>query len=161
MSDRVGPDMTAAATAGDRQDGEGGNAGVSAAPGSITLGRMANASLVRIVGDLGLDSVLELQKVLGAALGRHAWIIVDLSLTAIVDRVALNTLVTGSYAARGRGGGLLLVAPSDLVHIALDGARMRSAFTTFPTLPQALSEVSAKVFAAAGAVRKRGGPRRR
>ncbi|MCO8276263.1 STAS domain-containing protein [Actinoplanes sp. TRM 88003] len=101
------------------------------------------ASVVRVIGDLGPDTITDLRTVLAEAAGAHSWVIVDLSRTSAVHRVALNMLLAGRSAARRRGGDLLLVASPDLVRRVLHTRRMDSAFTTYPTVPRAMSRALA------------------
>lgn len=122
--------------------------------GSVTMTELPDGRLIRVVGDLGPDTVPGLRTALAAARAAHTWIIVDLSMAAAVDRVALNTLVAGSYATRRGGRELLLVVPPDLRRTVVHAARLGSAFTTFPTVPRALS-------AATAGAGSRGGPARR
>ena len=70
------------------------------------------------------------------------------------DKVKVNTPIAGSYATRRGGRELLLVVPPDLRRTVVHAARLGSAFTTFPTVPRALS-------AATAGAGSRGGPARR
>jgi anti-anti-sigma factor len=126
--------MTVVATTQDEQRGE------TAAVGVVVCG-IAGTTMIRVVGDLGVDAVPALRTALQTSSRRHCWIIMDLDRVTSVDRVALNTLVSGGFSARRRGGALLLVARHAVVGSALETARMGHAFRTFPTVPRAMSAI--------------------
>lgn len=147
--------MTVVASTDDRVGRTGPAGGLSTAE-RITVWSAADASLLRVHGGLRASMIPLLQQALGAAVARHAWTIVDLSLVNVIDRIALNTLVKVRCTARGRGGDLLLVASHNLVRAALEAARMSTAFCVFPTVPQALSAVPANGYSLALTAREPG-----
>ncbi|WP_212990818.1 STAS domain-containing protein [Actinoplanes auranticolor] len=144
-----GPMMTVVATNHDKQQGATGAA-------DVTVCGMAGATLIRVVGNLGVDVVPALRTALETSFRRHSWVIMDLDLVTAVDRIALNTLVTGGFAARRRGGALLLVAKHAVVGSALETARMGHALRRFPTVPQAMSAVPPEESSRTGTIRQRG-----
>jgi anti-anti-sigma factor len=100
---------------------------------------MAGASVVRIVGDVDLAVAARLREVLDSVLAAHAWVIVDLRRAEAVDSIGLGVLLAARQAARRRDGDLVLAAVPPFVRSVLSAARLASAFTTFDTVPQAIT----------------------
>lgn len=105
----------------------------------ITRHTMDGASLVQIVGDVDLDVVTHLRAVLDAAVGAHAWVIVDLSRARTIDSVGLSVLVAAGHAARRKGGELLLAAPPSFLQTVLRSTRMATTFPVHDNVPRAMT----------------------
>jgi anti-anti-sigma factor len=105
----------------------------------ITWHAMPGASVVRVAGDIDLSTATRLRTALTTALGQSSWIIVDLRRVEAVDSVGLGVLIAAREAARRSGGDLLLAAASPFFGAVLRAARLETVFTTFDTVPRAIT----------------------
>lgn len=105
----------------------------------VVVHSLAGASVVRIVGDVDLAAAGSLRTALGQALVEHPWIIVDLRRVAAVDSIGLGVLVAAREAARRQSGDLVLAAAPPFVLSVLHAARLGTVFSTFDTVPQAIT----------------------
>jgi anti-anti-sigma factor len=119
--------------------GNGDSAALVVDGARIVLRGLAGASVVRVVGDVDLAVAGRLRATFESALAAHPWIIVDLRGADAVDSVGLGVLVAARQAARRRSGDLVLAAVPAFVTSVLRAARLGSAFTTFDSVPQAIT----------------------
>ncbi|HWH02003.1 MAG TPA: STAS domain-containing protein [Pilimelia sp.] len=96
------------------------------------------ACVLGLRGQLDLLSVGELRGALDEALHRHRNVVLDLSGVRLLDAAGLAQLTRARAAARGRGGELCLVCPSDLIRTTLRTLRMGHLFPVFADGAQAL-----------------------
>ncbi|WP_433796633.1 STAS domain-containing protein [Actinoplanes sp. CA-252034] len=105
----------------------------------ITVHAMDGASVIRIIGDLDLDVAARLRATLESTVARCPWVIVDLRHTGGVDSVGLGILAAAGQSARRQGGDLLLAAAPPFFLSVVHAARLGAHFTTFDTVPQAIT----------------------
>ncbi|GAA2703442.1 STAS domain-containing protein [Actinoplanes palleronii] len=96
-------------------------------------------SLIRLIGDVDLSVAARLRTTFETALAAHPSIIVDLSQVGAVDSVGLGVLVTARQTARRQSGDVLLAAAPAFFTAVLHAARLGAVFTTFATVPQAMT----------------------
>ncbi|MEU4214205.1 STAS domain-containing protein [Actinoplanes sp. NPDC026623] len=89
----------------------------------------------------------------------HPRVIVDLARAGTVDSVGLSTLLAALRTACREGGDLLLAAPSGLMLDVLHASRLDTAFTTFGTVPQAMTAARVMAYPAGTGADHRGRPR--
>ncbi|MEU8662515.1 STAS domain-containing protein [Actinoplanes philippinensis] len=116
-----------------------GDEGYAADGTRITVHAMGGASVVRIIGDLDLAVADRLRTTLEPAIARCPWVIVDLGGAGAVDSVGLGVLVAARQAARREDGDVLLAATPPFVTSVLRAARLDAVFTTFDTVPRAIT----------------------
>ncbi|GGN65798.1 hypothetical protein GCM10010112_27560 [Actinoplanes lobatus] len=109
----------------------------------ITVRAMAGASVVRIIGDLDLAVATRLRTDLESAIARCPWAIVDLRGIGAVDSIGLGVLLAARQSALRQGGDLLLAAAPPFFLSVLRAARIDAVFTTFDTVPQAVTRALA------------------
>jgi anti-anti-sigma factor len=119
--------------------GDGDSAAIVVSDAQIVLRSMAGVSVVRIVGDVDLAVATRLRATFESALAMHPWIIVDLRRADAVDSAGLGVLIAARHGARRRGGDLVLAAAPAFFLSVLHAARLGTAFTTFDTVPQAMT----------------------
>ncbi|GAA4954749.1 STAS domain-containing protein [Actinoplanes utahensis] len=100
---------------------------------------MAGASVIRLVGDIDLEVAAALRTTLDTALTASPWAIVDLRQVGAVDSVGLGVLIAARHAARRQGGDVLLAAAPPFFLAVLRAARLGAVFSTFATVPQAIT----------------------
>lgn len=109
---------------------------------AITIERLpADATVVRIVGQLTGDETGKVQRTLNEVLRRSpAQLIVDLSAVTSIGVVGVNVLVSAAGIAGEEDISFCLVNPGDdPVARALGEAKMTELFEVFPTVEDALS----------------------
>lgn len=111
---------------------------------AIMCHTMAGAALLRVAGDIDVNVAAALRAALDAALERYDWIIMDAARVGVVDSVGLHVLVTASLTTRGRGGDLLIAAPSRLLLSVLHLMRPATSFSLFDTVPQAMTKAQGR-----------------
>ncbi|MBW6440213.1 STAS domain-containing protein [Actinoplanes hulinensis] len=109
----------------------------------ITVRAMAGASVVRIIGDLDLAVATRLRTDLESAIARCPWVIVDLRGIGAVDSLGLGVLLAARESALRQAGDLLLAAAPPFFRSVLRAARIDAVFTTFDTVPQAVTRALA------------------
>lgn len=114
-----------------------------------------NVTVIRLHGDIDLQSVPALDAGLSAALSRRTHLLVDLSNVHLIDCPSLGLLVRARHMAQQRDTVLALLEPSPLVRLSLRATRLAAVFPTFSDLRQALALLGTP----AGTPRLRG-PRR-
>ncbi|KUL30756.1 STAS domain-containing protein [Actinoplanes awajinensis] len=96
-------------------------------------------SLVRLIGDVDLSVAARLRTTFETALAAHPWVIVDLTRAGAVDSIGLGVLVAAAQVARRRSGDVLLAGAPPFFTAVLHAARLGAVFTTFATVPQAMT----------------------
>lgn len=97
--------------------------------------------LVRVVGDLDLESAPVLTANLKAQLGPRP-LVLDLSGVEFMDSSGLGVLVGAHKEAVARGGALVLAAPSPRVHKIFKVTKLHKVFAVHETLDQAVEAVA-------------------
>ncbi|MGZ0148188.1 STAS domain-containing protein [Kribbella sp. WER1] len=106
----------------------------------IETAELESYVLVRVVGDLDLDSAPALTAELKARLGPRP-IVLDLSGIEFMDSSGLGVLVGAHKSAAAQGGALLLAAPGPRVHRILKITKLHKVFAVYDT-PAAAAEAT-------------------
>jgi anti-anti-sigma factor len=107
----------------------------------VSLTLEPSVAVVRVSGDVDLDTAVELWAVLERAVSVRPAVVVDLSGVDMVDSTGVGALVRGRNAARNRSGELVLAGPSRFLRTVLETMRLTSEFPTFATVEQALESL--------------------
>jgi len=108
------------------------------APFSLTVDTTGPAPVVRIGGDLDLETSPELTDQLKALLGPHL-LVIDLTDVEFMDSTGLGVLVGAHKESISHGGSLALVGAQHRVQKILRITKLHKVFTLYPTL-DALAE---------------------
>ncbi|MGW5193984.1 STAS domain-containing protein [Kribbella sp. NPDC004138] len=100
--------------------------------------------MVRVVGDLDLESAPVLTAGLKAQLGPRP-IVLDLSGVEFMDSSGLGVLVGAHKEAAARDGALVLAAPSPRVHKIFKVTKLHKVFAVHETVDQAVEAVVSTV----------------
>ncbi|TCM49362.1 STAS domain-containing protein [Kribbella sp. VKM Ac-2568] len=108
------------------------------APFSLTVDTTGPAPVVRVSGDLDLETSPELTDQLKVLLGPHL-LVIDLTDVEFMDSTGLGVLVGAHKESSSRGGSLALVGAQHRVQKILRITKLHKVFTLYPTL-DALAE---------------------
>lgn len=103
---------------------------------SAEVSPWAGGTLVSLFGELDLDTVPDLNDVLGSALGTPATVVVvDCAGLDFCDSTGLNALLRAQARAEAQGSRIELARPRPLVLRMLELTGVTEAFTLRDTLP--------------------------
>jgi anti-anti-sigma factor len=97
----------------------------------IELTTRARDALVRVHGDLDLETAPDLRAALGWAVERHHGVVVDLAGVPRLDSAGLGVLIRAHGWAKHHDGVLCLVAPSRFVLTVLHTMHVDGVFPIF------------------------------
>ncbi len=108
---------------------------------SLEIDTSGPGPLVRVRGDLDLETAPVLTEQLKALLGPYLTV-VDLSDVEFMDSTGLGVLVGAHTESAARGGGLALVGPQLRVQKILRITKLHKVFTVYNTLEDLNAEVA-------------------
>ena len=111
-------------------------------PFSLTIDTTGPAPVVRISGDLDLETAPDLTDRLKALIGPHL-LVVDLTYVEFMDSTGLGVLVGAHTESNSHGGSLALVGVQTRVQKIFRITNLHKVFTVYPTL-DALAEALAE-----------------
>ncbi|MEU4690052.1 STAS domain-containing protein [Actinoplanes sp. NPDC023714] len=120
-----------------------GGSGQMATGEHVSLTLEPSVAVVRVSGDVDLDTAVELWAVLEEAVSARPGVVVDLSDAGVVDSTGVGALVRGRNAARTRSGELVLAGPSTFLRTVLETMRLTSEFPTYATVDEAVGSLKA------------------
>jgi anti-sigma B factor antagonist len=106
----------------------------------VSLGHRDGAAVVRVRGNLDMDSAPVLAARLDEALTDPCpRVVVDLAGVEFCDSIGLSTFVVGYNRARATGGWLRLAAPGEFLERLLDTVGLATRLGVYPTVDDALA----------------------
>ncbi|BBH70115.1 hypothetical protein ACTI_68000 [Actinoplanes sp. OR16] len=105
----------------------------------VSLKLEASVAVVRVSGDIDLDTAVELWAVLEEAVAACPAVVVDLSDADVVDSTGVGALIRGRNAARSRSGELVLAGSSAFLRTVLETMRLTAELPTYRTVDEAVA----------------------
>ncbi|MEV6283677.1 anti-sigma factor antagonist [Kribbella sp. NPDC051770] len=116
---------------------------------TLELDTSGPGPLVRVCGDLDLETAPELTGLLKTLLGAHP-IVVDLAEVEFMDSSGLGVLVGAHKESLAHGGALVVVGPRPRIQKILRITKLDKVFTVYPTLDGLTAVLAEQQLAAAG-----------
>jgi anti-anti-sigma factor len=110
---------------------------------ALTTGEIERDDCVvlKLDGELDLDTAPVLYNCLEEMLGRGAWrIVIDASTLTFCDSTGLSALLTAHQACASAGGFLRLAAPDELLTRLLAVVGLQATIPVYPTIDTALAD---------------------
>jgi anti-sigma B factor antagonist len=108
---------------------------------SLEIDTSGPGPLVRVRGDLELETAPALTEQLKALVGAHL-LVVDLTAVEFIDSTGLGVLVGAHNESNARGGTLVLVGPQTRVQKVLRITKLHKVFTVYATLDELATELA-------------------